>query len=245
MMKFGQMLKANIMHDTAERPSAWGRRWDGAYSNQSGWAQSNGIARGTQIATQLGWRAVETLQVNDRVLTFDNGMKKITRIERTELVADLNVPLHLLPLFVPAGAIGNSVDMTLLPEQVVMIESDLGEKVYGDAFTSMPAAALNGYKGIERQVVREPIEIFVLYFEKEQVIFADDGALLHCASQSSTTVSGLLDEILDYTVLPMRDAVKFVAQLEVGSDAQVVWMGPDAAVLDASALDAMFERAAA
>ncbi|MGC9420245.1 MAG: Hint domain-containing protein, partial [Rhodovulum sp.] len=43
---------------------------------------ASGFAAGTEIATTLGWRTVETLQPGDRVLTFDHGSQPVRAVQR-------------------------------------------------------------------------------------------------------------------------------------------------------------------
>lgn len=76
MMKLGQMFSKERTLDMNGRSSVW----DG--SLLGGHVQTNGFAAGTQVATNLGWRDVKTLQKGDMVLTFDDGLQKITHIDR-------------------------------------------------------------------------------------------------------------------------------------------------------------------
>lgn len=218
-MKF---LKANMMRDTAERSNVWSN----TNTARHGFTQANGFAAGTMVATAMGWRAAETLQVGDMVLSFDNDMQKITRVERTRFKMDHALPRHLTPLHVPAGAIGNLTEMTLLPEQTVMVESDLSEAMFGDAFVSMPAAALEGFNGIERRGRDVALDVIVLYFEEDQVIIVNHGALVHCAAASSTTLNGMLDaKKSTYDVLPLRTAVEFVCDMALDEGLELPHVG--------------------
>lgn len=142
---------------------------------------STGILAGTMVATASGWRSIDKVAEGDMVLTFDDGMQPVRRVtRRTGWSADLASPDRLWPLMVPKGAIGNTRDMTLMPSQNVMIESDAAEEIWGDPFTVVPAATLDGWRGIARVCPAETVEVITLHFDEDQVIFADGGALVFC-----------------------------------------------------------------
>lgn len=144
-------------------------------------ARGSGLVAGTRVATAIGWRPVEAIVPGDTVLTFDDGLMPVTRVTRSILWSDpASCPRHLLPLHVPAGALGNQSEMMLLPEQPVMLESDTAEEVFGDPFALMPAQALEGLRGIVRFKPAERVEVVSLCFETDQVVFANIGALFFC-----------------------------------------------------------------
>ena len=143
--------------------------------------RATGLVAGTSVATSIGWRPVDSLIAGDKVLTFDDGLQKVTRIDRALLWPEAGpCPRHLWPLEVPEGALGNRSRMMLLPEQAVMLESDLAEDLFGNPFSLMYAAALDGFRDIVRVEPRGRIEVVNLCFAEEQVIFANIGALFHC-----------------------------------------------------------------
>lgn len=149
--------------------------------HRHGTGHTSGLAAGTRVATSIGWRPVESIVPGDRVLTFDDGLQTVTRVERRILWHDpAALPVPLRPLLVPAGALGNQERMLLLPEQPVMLESDTAEEVLGDPFTLMPAAALEGFRGLARVKPSEVVTVVSLCFERDQVVFANIGALFYC-----------------------------------------------------------------
>ncbi|MFD1159111.1 Hint domain-containing protein [Roseovarius aestuarii] len=167
-----------------------------------------GLTMATKVASSLGWRKVEGLTEGDKVLTFDAGMQPISKITRFQLWdGDRPCPQHFWPLEVPVGALGNRDIITLLPDQSVMIESDAAEEVYGDPFTLIPAAALDGVNGIHRVKPEEEFTVSILHFERDQVVFGNSGALLFCPSAKN-----LLEHAFDtaeqsaYVVRPLREA---------------------------------------
>ena len=178
---------------------------------------ADGLVAGTKVATTIGWRAVEAVSVGDKVLTFDAGMQEVTGLARGLLWAAAEpCPRHLWPLAVPVGALGNAQAMTLLPEQSVMVESDVGEEIYGDPFTLIPAAALDGLRGIVRVAPDAPVAVTVLRFARDQVVFGSAGALLFCPSRAGATLSELRQPRgSDYVVLPMDDAAFLIGCIRV------------------------------
>ena len=178
-----------------------------------------GITSGTRIATVDGWRSVDTLSVGDDVLTFDNGPQKLTAVTRaTQFVHDHTTPDFANPIHVPAGAIGNSEPMVLLPEQSVMIESDEAEARTGDPFALIPAKALIGFRGVDRFRALRAFEVFTLHFENDELVYVEGGALLLTQSTVPGDIAAL-DEIgrsgqpAPYVAYRGHDAVELVAAL--------------------------------
>jgi hypothetical protein len=140
-----------------------------------------GVVAGTRVATTMGWRDVAALTKGDLVLTFDGGLQEVTAIARRPMWTGRSaVPRAFWPLMIPAGALENAKPMMVLPRQGVMLESDVAETVLGDPFALIPAAALEGVGGIERVCPNDPIEVVTLQFATDQVVFAEQGALLFC-----------------------------------------------------------------
>jgi len=150
---------------------------------------TSGLVSGTRVAGRRGWRPVEAVAVGDEILTFDDGLQNVVRIRRTPYWTGHGAcPEALWPLFVPAGAIGNRVEIWLLPEQLVIIENDAADELMGDAFAMIPAHTLEGYLGIERRAPCAEFELVTLYFEDEQVVFSNCGALFHCPAETDIVI---------------------------------------------------------
>lgn len=164
---------------------------------------------GTRVASNLGWRDIAALTVGDKVLTFDNGMQPITQVHCVAAWMDAPYsPPAAWPVVVPAEALGNRTPMHLLPEQTIMVECDAAFDRVGDPFAVLPAAALEGIRGIHRQRPKAPVELVALHFASDEVIYAEGGALIHCSRDMST-----LDKFLDgapphYDVLDAREAAQ-------------------------------------
>ena len=119
------------------------------YDTEShGVARRSGLLHSTRVATSMGWREVEALAVGDKVLTFDAGLQPITAIERVINWPDhATCPDHAAPFEVPAGVLGNSERIWMLPNQLVVVESDLAETLTGDPFALVPVDVLDGWRG--------------------------------------------------------------------------------------------------
>ena len=142
---------------------------------------TRGFIAGTQVASNLGWRAVEALAPGDMVLTFDNGMRPLVDVRRETMWVDADyVPRAHWPVHVPEGALGNRVAMMLGADQGVMMESDLAEETFDDPFSVLRARDLCGLRGIHRVPPRTRMEVVTLVFAEEQVVHAEGGVLIHC-----------------------------------------------------------------
>lgn len=168
---------------------------------------TTGLMAGTRVASNLGWRAVEALTVGDSVLTFDNGMQQITEVRRTVMWTDApDTAAALWPVIVPAGALENRTELTLLADQGVLVECDAAQDIYGDPFAVIPAQSLVGVRSITRAAPQQQIELIVISFAEEQVIYAEGGALLHCPV-AKMALDHLLDGVAPtYDVLGLNDA---------------------------------------
>ena len=117
------------------------------------------------------------LLVGDPVLTFEGGEMPVARVFRSAQAA--RVPQPFWPIWLPVGAMENDEPAELLPAQMVMLESDLAEELYGEPFVLIPASALVGWNGIERRAP-EAVEIVHVQFETPQLVFAGRSLLLSC-----------------------------------------------------------------
>ncbi len=179
---------------------------------------TTGFVAGTKVATQFGWRPVESVAKGDVVLTFDGGMQKVTTVQREKMVRhDAQVPQNQWPFEIPAGALGNRETMWLLADQTVMIESDAAEDLLGDPFALIPAAALEGFRGIHRVPPMQSVDVITLEFDQDEIVFANSGALFFCP-KSRDLVSDLGSDTSAYDVLSRRMADALVELLEIESE---------------------------
>jgi len=129
------------------------------------------------LATGDGWVMAGDLEPGDRVLSFDQGEVPVAKVFRSRQA--LRVPQPFWPVYLPVGAMDNDEPAELLPAQMVMLESDLAEELYGEPFVMVPASSLVGWNGIERRAP-EAEEIVHLQFDAPQVVFAGRSLLLGC-----------------------------------------------------------------
>ena len=194
-----------------------------------------GLVAGTRVATQLGWRPVEAVAVGDEVLTFDGGLQVVTGISREVIRAEPEgAPEDSWPLRVPAGALGNREETTLLPGQTVLIESDAAEEVFGDPFALIPAAALEGFRGITRYYPNKRLEVVTLRFARDEIVFANVGALFHCP-RCGDLVAEAMGDGSPYEVLGFEAAETLVTLLEIEDGTAVAPAAPAAGAVHVAA----------
>ncbi|WP_164736707.1 Hint domain-containing protein [Pararhodobacter zhoushanensis] len=183
-----------VPYSFADRGNVWSEHEAAHRVPTQSWhetgALAEGLIAGTLVATELGWQPVEDLQVGDRVVTFDNGMRPLQSVRVSTLwTAAAAAPTGLWPLHLPAGALGNRTAMLLLADQPVLIESDAGEDLFGDAFTLVPAGALEGYKGVTRTAPAREVTIVTLEFADDEVVYANGTLLVQCRNGHRPTAS--------------------------------------------------------
>ncbi|MGO4851505.1 Hint domain-containing protein [Phaeovulum sp. W22_SRMD_FR3] len=180
--------------------------------------ESEGILAGTLVAVGEEWHAVETLKLGDLVTTFDHGPQPLKGIRRLPLwTGSGSCPLGAMPLAVPQGALGNSQTLLLLPDQGVLVESDLADAIFDDPFALIPAAALEGFRGIERVTPHQRLDVYRLEFEGEELVYANGTGMIHCPVAGADDVTRLLmigvEEPL-YRMMPLDIARRLVEGLE-------------------------------
>ena len=143
--------------------------------------QASGIVSGTRVATTIGWRPVEDVVPGARVLTLDNGLQKVQRVEiGRPWRGSEGCARSLWPLSVPANVLGNQAGMRLVADQTIMLGSD-DQNEPGDHIGGlMKAGALEGFQGIRREMPDRDMRVVSLYFDAEQIVFANIGALFLC-----------------------------------------------------------------
>jgi len=141
-----------------------------------------GLIAGTMVETAAGWHPVEDLSVGDSVATYDGGLQVVRAIshgfwEPQSVAAQTEGLLH-----VPGGALDNCASLYLSDVQLVMIESPEAEKLLGEPAVLVPAAALVGFRGVERVFREDRVEMINLRFDDEELVYANTGTLIHCPS---------------------------------------------------------------
>lgn len=190
--------------------------WSGSDAAE---AVTEGLVAGTLVATEMGWQRAEALRPGDRVVTFDNGLQPLRGLGHGRLMSPRRgLPQAARPLVVPARALGNRREMVLLPGQSVLIESDAAEARYGDPFTLVPAAALEGHRGIARTEIAGEVEVVWLEFDGDEIVYAEGMVLAHCPRRQPELVA-TVDELIQagrrhaYRLLPPLQGRALVAEL--------------------------------
>jgi hypothetical protein len=210
----------------AWKTTAWDRTTDYKAQQPTLDVYTTGMIAGTKVATTNGWAGVETIREGQKVLTFDGGLQTVVAVTRHALIAD-NHTTDSWPLYVPAGALGNREDMTILPHQPVMIESDLAEQMTGDPFAVIPSLALVGFRGITQLRPAEWVEVIQLHFAQDEIVFANIGALFLCHAKADLISDAAC---FAYDVLPMDQAEDLVDCLMFDDEDRAPSFAPEYAV---------------
>ncbi|MFC4215540.1 Hint domain-containing protein [Pseudophaeobacter arcticus] len=173
-----------------------------------------GFLSGTHVASNLGWRPVEALCAGDKVLTFDHGMQTVVEMVRESVQLEAGeIDPSRCPMHIPRDALNNRVPMWLMPDQGVLMESDLIEDHQGDPFAVVPASTLEGYRGICRLHPDNGLELITPRFEQDEVIYLEAGLLGYCpAPRDLLTIGVELQEDI-YKVLPIAQACELIAAM--------------------------------
>ena len=169
--------------------------------------QLAGLLSGTRVATPMGWSPVQTIGVGDEVLTFDCGLQEVTKVDLIRLWDGKGTcPRRFWPLEVPPKAFGNRMAFHVLPGQTIIIESDMGEKLFGDPFSLIPAGATEGFRGVKRVSPEHAYFVVLLHFAQEQVVYSQSGALLFCPAFDNGLPEATATKSTTYSALPMQEA---------------------------------------
>lgn len=152
-----------------------------------------GLVAGTMVETAEGWRDVETLAPGIRVQTWDGGLQPLRAVERMRLA-----PGALL-VQLAGGTLSTCSDLVLLPGQHLLLETGAAADLLDCDVALMPAGALDGLAGVSLQRQRSGADVFALGFEHEEIVYANTGALLHCAPAGASGAGALRSDF--FTVL--------------------------------------------
>lgn len=178
------------------------------------------------VATVQGWRAAQDLRVGDRVLTFDNGFRPVRDIQREVLSVsgDIGSGQHR-PVRVPKNAIGNDLEIRLMPDQGLLVESETVLDMMGDPFAVIPARALIGFRGIRADDTNEPLAATTIALERDEVIYIQGGLMAYCPRPRDILMGALNNTPPLYEVLKPLAARYLVRCLSADGDTRALVCG--------------------
>ena len=188
-----------------------------------------GLVAGTQVATESGWRPVETLCTGDRLLSFDNGMQPLADLQRDRLgaVAAGRPVAALQAVEVPVAALGNDAPFWLMPDQGVLLESDKALEILGDPFAVVPARALVGVNGIRLAAPGGGVSVTTLAFARDEAIYIAGGPLLFCPRPRRVVGEGAGNDMSFFSVQTLQSARYLVRALIEARGFRALSVAPD------------------
>jgi len=148
---------------------------------------------GTMIATPRGERAVETLEVGDRIITRDNGIQEIrwlgTRnLDRHEMMK----ATHMQPVLIREGALGKGLperDMMVSPNHRVLVANDKTSLYFDESEVLVAAKHLTGLDGVDFVEVSSVTYIHFMFDQHEVVL--SDGTWTESFQPGDQTLAGI------------------------------------------------------
>lgn len=120
------------------------------------------LATGTEVLTQRGARAVETLQVGDRVITRDHGFQTLRRVDLIAITGAIRLE---------AGALCAHEAITLAPTTRVLIRTALAKVLFGEAEVFARACDLVNGRNI-RVLSQTAVPMVQLLFDQHEILRA-------------------------------------------------------------------------
>ncbi len=132
---------------------------------------------GTLIETAEGQRAIETLSVDDDVLTADHGIQPIRWIESSTLSPErLRANPAMRPVRVTAGSLGPGVpscDLLVSQQHRLLIRGPKVEILFGAPEVLVAAKHLCSWPGIDIDTGDEPVEYLHILLDRHEILFAE------------------------------------------------------------------------
>lgn len=158
----------------------------------------SGLISGTQVETENGWRSVETLKTRDRVYTYDGELRDITNVDHSFALASA-FPMGLV--HIPGGVLSNSADLMVLPDQKLLIESEIAVEKFGSPSVLVNAADLCNQAGIRLTQPTGTTQIIRPEFDDEEIIWANSGMLFQCSAVAGNEFYQTLDSAQTHALL--------------------------------------------
>lgn len=169
-------------------------------------AITTGLVAGTLIEGPQGWLPVEDLRIGCSVYSFDGGLARVLGLDRHWITPNrADYLVHL-----PGGALDNCCDLTLLPGQNLLVDTQ-NDNQFPDAIVVLiPAQALEGWLGAQRVPFDKALEVILPRFADDEAIFANSGTRLHCPGIRQQAGEALSDF---FTQLDLAQARTFLQRI--------------------------------
>jgi hypothetical protein len=154
-------------------------------------ARLTGLAAGSLVETDTGWRPVEAVAAGMCVGTWDGGMQPVLSVATRTLWPAPGLSM----VHVPGGALGNCAELWLPADQRVLIESAHAEAVLGRAAVLVAARHLAGHRGIRLGAVTRPLTLHALRFGRDEMVFVNTGLVVACAGLVETAADDFFPEL--------------------------------------------------
>ena len=174
------------------------------------------FGKGTQIRTDTGTHAIETLTVGDKLVTRDNGPQTIRWIGKRTLAADkLAAFPKLRPIRIKAGALGKNMparDLIVSPQHRIFIRSKIAIKMFAAAEILVPAKHLLALEGVEIATDVNEVTYFHLLCDNHEIIEAD-GAFAETLHTGAEAMKSMTPEAIEEINLIFGGALLFNSPL--------------------------------
>ncbi|MGH1465305.1 MAG: Hint domain-containing protein [Cognatishimia sp.] len=131
---------------------------------------------GSQIATDMGLKNVEDIEVGDRVITRDHGSQVVRWTGKRDLTdQDLKTSPFLRPICISAGALGPDLphkDMLVSPNHRILISDQKAQMLLGASEVLVAAKHLVGSEGVTRADVTEICYVHLLC-DRHEILWSD------------------------------------------------------------------------
>lgn len=167
-----------------------------------------GLYASTPVLTATGWVAMADLAPGDLVVTCDHGLTPVVETGPEPRAA-------LWGVLFPGGALGNEDEVLLPPGQSVLVESPHAMPFTGEPQALVPAAALEGWRGISPHVAERPEPILQMRLPQPALVQVGPGLVVGIAGAQAAEVDliRLLLTAPEHPVLPLAVARHLVATL--------------------------------
>jgi len=137
--------------------------------NTRGTTHVGGFLLGTSILTDKGKVPVETLRAGSKVFTLDHGLQAVDRV----IVCQSNGIDQRAPIKISKGALRNSADLWVCPDQKMILRDWKAELMFGDNEVLISAHQLVDDKLIYTDKRTQEVTYFHLMFDQHQVVMAE------------------------------------------------------------------------